>query len=82
MPNRSNPPAGPRSRAIVAILHERMKARGISQAEAGEGIGVSQQQMSRYVRGERALNVDEIQALCDLLGLDFHELMRDAQDRL
>lgn len=27
------------------------------------------------------MNVDEIQGLCDMLGLDFIEFMRDAADR-
>jgi transcriptional regulator with XRE-family HTH domain len=70
------------ARSIAVIFDEQLRMRRISQQTAGDHIGVSQQQMSRYLRGERPLDVDEIQGLCDLLGLDFHQTMRDAQDRL
>jgi len=70
------------ARSVGLIFGEYLRARRISQQTAGDHIGVSQQQMSRYLLGKTAMDVDEIQGLCDLLGLDFFQLMRDAQDRL
>lgn len=81
MPRGTKPPAGPLAKSIAAILRAALKDAGITQARAGEALGESQTQVGKYLRGEQALNVDQIQTLCDMLGLDFHELMRRAQRR-
>ena len=81
MPRGSKPPAGPLARNAAALLRAALKNAGITQAQAGEALGESQTQVGKYLRGEQALNVDQIQALCDMVGLDFHELMREAGRR-
>lgn len=82
VPRGTKPPAGPLAHSIATILKAALKDAQISQERAGEVIGESQTQVSKYLRGEQALNVDQIQAWCDLLKLDFYQLMRDAEKRI
>lgn len=82
VPRGTKPPAGPLARSVAAILKDALKDADVSQERAGEAIGESQSQVSKYLRGDLALNVDQIQVLCDMLGLDFYRLMRDAEKRL
>jgi transcriptional regulator with XRE-family HTH domain len=43
-------------------------------------IGVSQSQISKYLLANRALNVDELDAICSALGLDVVAVVREAKD--
>lgn len=76
VPRGSRPPASPLARRIAHLLRDELKAAGISQGTAGAALGESQTQTGRYLRGEVTLNVDQIVALCKLVDLDPHELLR------
>lgn len=78
MPNgtRSNP--GPLSRAVAAILEAERQAQGLSQTELGAAVGLSQSQMSKLLRAERAFLVDHLDAVCTTLGLDIVDVVRTA----
>ena len=51
------------------ILRTQFKATSITQTELGDGIGVSQSQMSKILRGERTLTIDQLEQICFILGL-------------
>jgi transcriptional regulator with XRE-family HTH domain len=75
MPRGKKPPTGPAARRIAAVLRERAKDLGKSQIELESVTGISQSQISLILRGERAVDVDQLQALCDALDLSMHEVM-------
>jgi predicted transcriptional regulator len=54
---------------------------GVSQSHLGAAVGISQSQMSKYLRGERVLDVDQLDALCFALHLDITEVVRDAANK-
>ncbi|WP_177216772.1 helix-turn-helix domain-containing protein [Mycetocola miduiensis] len=69
---------GAYSRNIAAILRREAELQGVSQTALGESIGLSQAQISRIFGGKRVLDVDQVQGLCDLLGLPFESVMQEA----
>lgn len=50
----------------------------MSQATLGAHIGRAQNQVSRFMRGLRVLDVEELAGMCDALGLDFEKVMAAA----
>ncbi len=44
----------------------------------GVAVGISQSQLSKYLRGIRVLDVDQLDDLCFALHLDITEVMREA----
>ena len=58
------------------ILNMR-KARGWSQEELAERVGVSRQAVSRWESGTAKPDVDKIIAICDLFGVSADYLLRD-----
>lgn len=71
MPSSPRPAAGPLTRAIVAVIAQRYADVGFRQETLGDLLGVSQQQVSRILRGERAADIDQLWTLCTAVGLDF-----------
>jgi transcriptional regulator with XRE-family HTH domain len=71
---------GQLTRNIAAQLRRASEAAGLSQTQVGEAIGQSQSQTSKYLRGEVVLDVEELNALCDFLGLDILAVVANAKD--
>jgi transcriptional regulator with XRE-family HTH domain len=71
---------GQLTRNIAAQLRSASEAAGLSQAQVGEAIGQSQSQTSKYLRGEVVLDVEELNALCDFLGLDILTVLANAKE--
>lgn len=72
---RASRPGGPASRAVAAILKRAFEESRLTQTALGAVIDQSQSQMSKYLAGERALNVDEFVAICEVLQLDPVEVL-------
>lgn len=47
-------------------------------SELGVRSGISQSQMSKYLRSERTMNLEHLDAVCAALGLDVVEVVRAA----
>lgn len=77
MPSTKKTP-GAYSRSIATILRREAESQDVTQTVLGETIGLSQSQMSRILNGMRVLDVDQVQGLCDLLGLRFEDVMQEA----
>jgi transcriptional regulator with XRE-family HTH domain len=77
MGSRSRNRAGPLTRAIAGLLRDQFAAIGGTQEALGERADISQSQLSKYLRGERAMNIEELEGLCLALGLDFVGVVRD-----
>lgn len=50
----------------------------LTQRELGERAGVSQSQLSKYLRGTRSPTVTELEDLCGVLGLSIAGVISDA----
>ncbi|MCL4537295.1 MAG: helix-turn-helix domain-containing protein [Nitrospirae bacterium] len=57
------------SREIGEKIKRRRKELGISQEELAETLGVTYQQVQRYENGTNKLNVENIQAVADILSV-------------
>lgn len=71
--------AAPLSSLIAAELDRAFIASGLTQGEVGEAAGVSQSQVSKYLRGVRVPDVDVLDDLCRALGLDIAEVVARAK---
>ena len=69
---------GPLSPHIAAILERERDDQGLSQTALGAMAGISQSQISKYLRAERVLTIDRLDALCTALGLDIVDVVREA----
>lgn len=77
---RASRPGGPFARAVAAILKAAFEESKMTQTALGAVIEQSQSQMSKYLAGDRPLNLDEFDALCTTLGLDPVEVVRMARN--
>lgn len=66
---------------IAANLARLMDARGISQEEVAEHMGVSQSAVSTWVRGEKLPRMDKIDALADYFGVKRSDLMDESKTK-
>ncbi|MGW9345567.1 helix-turn-helix domain-containing protein [Streptomyces albidoflavus] len=70
---------GVSSRPLSEIIAERLTQAylesGRRQRDIGDEAGISQSQMSKYLRGVRAPNVDELEAICAALELDVADVV-------
>jgi DNA-binding Xre family transcriptional regulator len=60
------------------ILRDVLEAQGRSQTWLAAEVGISQSQMSKHLRGERTLNLDQLDAICHALGLHLHDVVQAA----
>lgn len=56
-------------------LAEAIKQSGLSQTFIGAKIGVSQQTISHYIKGDKMPALDTLANLCDLLNLDANDIL-------
>lgn len=66
---------------IAARLRAAVEAKGLTQAEVGVVMGQSQSQVSKYLRGEVPLDLEEFAILCRLVDLNAGALIGEAQSR-
>jgi transcriptional regulator with XRE-family HTH domain len=62
------------------VLRAAFEESNLTQTSLGEMIGVSQSQVSKYLLAKRALNVDELDLMCTVLGLDIAAVVRTAKN--
>lgn len=55
-----------------------MISQGLTQAQVGAMVDLSQGMVSMILTGKRPLTVDELAAFCDALGLSVVDVVRDA----
>lgn len=60
---------------IQVKLTEAIKNSGLTQTEIGKGLGVSQQTISHYVKGDKMPALDTFANLCILLEIDPSEIL-------
>jgi transcriptional regulator with XRE-family HTH domain len=77
---RSALPGGVLSRALARVLRAAFEESNLTQTALGEMIGVSQSQVSKYLLAKRAMNIDELDLMCTVLGLDIVAVVRTAKN--
>ena len=60
---------------IQAQISEGIKSSGLTQTEIGIKLGVSQQTVSHYIKGDKMPSLDTLANLCVLLDLDPAEIL-------
>ncbi|MEG9430316.1 MAG: helix-turn-helix transcriptional regulator [Christensenellaceae bacterium] len=60
---------------IQAQISEGIKSSGYTQTEIGKKLGISQQTVSHYIKGDKMPSLDTLANLCVLLDLDPAEVL-------
>lgn len=71
-------PTSPAEHRVLAAFRDAVDRSGRSQGSIAADVGVSQSQLSKLLRGERAFSFTEMTALADSLGVKLSDLVRDA----
>ncbi|MDF2554106.1 MAG: putative transcriptional regulator [Microbacterium sp.] len=66
------------SRLIADALDRAYLESGMTQGQVGQASGISQSQVSKYLRGVRVPDVDSLDALCTALSLNVDVVVADA----
>ena len=64
---------------MIELLVQARKDAGITQAELGKRIGQRQTFVSKFELGERRLDVAEFVTVSRAIGVDPHEILRNAE---
>jgi transcriptional regulator with XRE-family HTH domain len=78
MTTRISRASGSFDRAIGDALRRRRIALGLTQQQFADVIGVSYQQAHKYEKGTNRVAAGRLAVICDALGIDPNELLRDA----
>ncbi len=60
----------PNMPSVIQTIREAIESSGESRYSISDRSGVSQAQLSRFVRGEAGMSVDNLERLADALGLE------------
>lgn len=72
------PEPGPLTKEIAGIIKGRMARYNVSQSEMAAQVGVDQSQLSKMIRGLRAINLDQLEIMCHVLGVEVHDVVEEA----
>ena len=75
MPSGKQGPSGPFARAIAAQVREAMARHRISAARLAPLIDVSQSYLSKRLRDEVPLTLNDVEAICTALGEDIQAMV-------
>jgi transcriptional regulator with XRE-family HTH domain len=64
-------------RRLVELLRERREKAGSRQLDLAERLGRPQSFVSKYEAGQRRLDLVELRAICEALGVDLVKLVRE-----
>lgn len=79
MPTGTKTRPGVTERAIASILNAARERQGITQAELGAAVGISQSQASRALAGLNPMTMSEMLGMCGALGLVASEVLEQAE---
>lgn len=74
--------ATPLSRSINALLHAKARELGVENKTLARSAGMSEATISRVFRADRVLDVNELSALCEALGLVPWQALKTAEQSL
>lgn len=65
----------PEAIAIARLIHAQMTIKGVTQAQLSAEMGISQSYLSRRLKGQGALDLNQIFTACAFLGIDPQETL-------
>lgn len=60
---------------IQAKIAEAIKLSGMTQSQIAQKVGVSQQTISHYLKGDKMPSLDTLANLCEVLDLDANDIL-------
>ena len=69
---------GPLTQAITAILRERMGRDNITKTALAAAVGISRPQVQKILAGTKQIDVEQLDALCWVLGLKARVVIAEA----
>lgn len=66
-------------KAVARQLSARRGHQGITQQELSDGTSISQSQLSKQLRGLRAIDLDDLEAICRVLRVDMVAVIEEAE---
>ncbi|EFM50215.1 MAG: XRE family transcriptional regulator [Corynebacterium sp.] len=82
MGSRSRNDVGAFGKIVAEILNDARLNHNVSQLQLQESTGISQSQLSKQLRGIRAINLDELEAICATLSISVKEVLILAEAKL
>ena len=76
MSGRAATPPGELTKRVAAVLRARKGELQVSDRQIADAIGVSQEQVSRFLRPSRVMTLEQTEAICRFLGLDLSATLR------
>lgn len=78
MPTGTQPLPSPLSQHVGRLLSEEIAARGLAQARVAVEAGISPSQLSRVLAGKKVFTLDQLDAVCSVVGADLIEIVAAA----
>ena len=79
LPKRApTPEPGPLTKEVAGIIKGKMARYSVSQKEMAEPVGVDQSQLSKMIRGLRPINLDQLEIMCAVLGVEIDDVIDEA----
>ncbi|TFD61089.1 XRE family transcriptional regulator [Cryobacterium sp. Hh7] len=77
----TKPTPGPLTQEVSSILRAEMARHRILQGQLAAATGISTTQLSEILNGKKNIDIQQLDALCWSLGLDFTAVIRDAEQQ-
>lgn len=66
------------TREIARVIKGRMASYNVTQAEMAGAVGVDQSQLSKMIRGQRQITIDQLERMCHMVDLELPKVVADA----
>lgn len=78
MPTGTQPLPSPLSQHVGQLLGDAIASRGLAQARVALEAGISPSQLSRALTGKKVFTLDQLDAVCSVIGVDLIEIVSAA----
>ncbi|MEV8269116.1 helix-turn-helix transcriptional regulator [Microbacterium oleivorans] len=78
MPSGSQPLPGPLSKAVADLLSSNIASGGFRQGTIARAAGLSASQLSRCLSGQKVFTLDQLDAVCQALGVSISDIVGHA----
>jgi len=78
MPTGTQPLPSPLSQHVGRLLGDAIAGRGLAQARVAVEAGISPSQLSRALAGKKVFTIDQLDAVCSVIGLDLIDVIAAA----
>lgn len=82
MIDKSKPAVGAFGKAVARHLQARRAHQQITQQQLSTETEISQSQLSKQLRGLRAISIDEFELICAALNIEMEDILRLAEDEM